>query len=729
MQSSAASVTNLSRSNSKITYRAGSPSILAPSSVQAPASNDPPETTVREYRAYWLYGAGLAASGGIGRLVGLFLIDDLVKGAGVYEQTSLPCSGPSPVNGTTPNCVLPIGGSYINTVSYLGFVATVAVIIQIFVLLGLSAFGDYGFYRRSLLIITGVVGAGASIIIPLAYTPSLYWLAGLLLIISTSFQGFSTVFLEAYFPLLVRCDPLVKFHQIPAKSNGNPSDTSTRTKNSQERQINDFGQVIESVVLKTMPYHERANWVQMYNNVYGFATSFIFLSVGGGLISVVGNGIGIKEGVICATGVFWLIVGVIAIRYLNARPGPKLSHGTSRVIFFSWKKALQSFKNRKEIKHTFRFLASYFFFGGGMNTLGVVSALYLRDILQLSDFHTLTIGNLIPVFSILGSLACVQIQNKSHISTHIMLLVSVSMFALIPVYALIGAFTHTFGLVHAYEAYILSAWGGFFYGSSVAFTKVMYSELIPAGQECEFFGFYVLTDRVSTWLSSVIIGFIAQGTSARYGMIWLIVFFLVSLPLLWMVDLDQGRHDAKILSSGSEQEVVIMQDFVPQGAEYDREFPEQEDKNDFPMKVDPYPSNSQPSRANSPSPYAASTRSRTPQPHDSPNANTSYAKENSSSRDTLYTSHPNMSDQPPYPTMPTSIATSTAFRPPPSNYGTAGGSIRSDTLSTTAAKGTLPYAQSQVPAIQMPPSVHASSLDLSEFPYMENRPSSRPVNS
>ncbi|KAH9275930.1 hypothetical protein BASA83_001736 [Batrachochytrium salamandrivorans] len=146
--------------------------------------------------------------------------------AGVYERSNVSCSSPSPVNGTTP-----------------------------------------------------------IILIPLAYTPYLYWLAGLLLIITSSFQAFSTVFIESYFPILLRNDPSVKHYRMPAKFDGDPTSTSARSTSKElGRQVTESGMIIQSTVLKTYPFDERGNWVQMYSNIYGFSTSFVILTIGGGLI-------------------------------------------------------------------------------------------------------------------------------------------------------------------------------------------------------------------------------------------------------------------------------------------------------------------------------------------------------------------------------------------------------------------------------------------------------------
>ncbi|KAH6573169.1 hypothetical protein BASA60_006183 [Batrachochytrium salamandrivorans] len=676
-----------------------------------------PETTISEYRAYWVYGAALAAAGGIGRLIGMLLLEDLARGAGVYERSNVSCSSPSPVNGTTPMCVLPIGGSYINTINFLGFVATVAIIVQVFLVLLVAGYGDHSFYRRHFLIGTGIIGAISSILIPLAYTPYLYWLAGLLLIITSSFQAFSTVFIESYFPILLRNDPSVKHYRMPAKFDGDPTSTSARSTSKElGRQVTESGMIIQSTVLKTYPFDERGNWVQMYSNIYGFSTSFVILTIGGGLINVLGNGIGIKEGVICFTGVLWLGLGVLTVLYLKPHPGPALPGGR-HPIFFSWKKAMFSFKKWKKVEHTFRFLLAYFFFGGGMNTLGIISVLYLGSNLHLTDFQTLTIGNLLPVFAILGSLACISAQNKFHISTHTMLMVSVAMFGLIPIYALIGAFNTKFGLVHAYEAYILSAWGGFFYGAAISFSKVTFAELIPRGNECEFFGYYVLTDRVSTWFSSVLIGLIANGSGVRYGLIWLIVFFIISIPILWVVDVEQGRQDALLMAKGAHDDVVLMDNYTSD-AFYQGRFSDDiptdgsMDKTELTHPPSETPSVQQP--------YHAEPTRLKDEPVHAVTSGTleGYPSSGTISRATTYS--------------PT-VASATATRPPPSNYGTAGGSSRatavggssmlSQSVATTSQEAVSPMPPPSSSYIQMElPSIlpeHTSSSRFSGIPHLE----------
>ncbi|KAL2912922.1 hypothetical protein HK105_207593 [Polyrhizophydium stewartii] len=571
----------------------GSSSVSAPGSAigsatavtpPAPVRQEAPETTSAELRSFWLHNAALATSTGAGGLLSLLLLDDLARGAGVFEKSDTPCTATLPANVTAPACVLPIGGSYINTFNYIGFVVTVGLILEVLAILGLSAFGDHDTMRRWILLVSCVVGSLASIVTPAAYTPSLYWLGSLFIIIITIAQSCSTVMINAWFPLLVDNDPLVKYHNptrghiaksesdaastvdsVPGSAamsatGASTTDTTKRPSSPVQQEITESGEIIQRIVLKTQTFDQRANRIQVFNNIFSFAAVFLILSIGGGIVQFSGSGFPAKDGVLCFTGIVWLGAGVYTGMKLDPRPGPKLPENTNSVLY-PWRKTLNSVKKYAEIRNTFKFLLAYFFFGGAMNTLGYLSTLYLRDNLQLTNFEALTVANLIPVFSIIGSYSLSEIQRKTKATTLGLLIVCVILFMVIPIYAFAGAFNSTAGLVHSWEAYILSAWGGFLYGGATAFSRVIFSQLIPPGHESEFFGMFVFADHVSSWFCSVLIGFIAKGSGVRYGIIWLVLFFIAAVPLLWTLDIAQGAQDARLMTTGVHDDVIVMDTF------------------------------------------------------------------------------------------------------------------------------------------------------------------------
>jgi UMF1 family MFS transporter len=77
---------------------------------------------------------------------------------------------------------------------------------------------------------------------------------------------------------------------------------------------------------------------------------------------------------------------------------------------------------------------------------------------------------------------------------------------------------------------------GLVMGGSQALSRSLYSQLIPAGREAEYFGLYEIGDKGTSWLGPLLFGLVFQLTgSYRLGVVSLLVFFVVGLLLLAFV--------------------------------------------------------------------------------------------------------------------------------------------------------------------------------------------------
>jgi MFS transporter, UMF1 family len=73
-------------------------------------------------------------------------------------------------------------------------------------------------------------------------------------------------------------------------------------------------------------------------------------------------------------------------------------------------------------------------------------------------------------------------------------------------------------------------------GGSQALSRSLFSQLIPAGREAEYFGFYAISDKGTSWLGPLVFGLVYQmTTSYRVGIVSLLIFFVVGFFLLLAV--------------------------------------------------------------------------------------------------------------------------------------------------------------------------------------------------
>jgi UMF1 family MFS transporter len=77
---------------------------------------------------------------------------------------------------------------------------------------------------------------------------------------------------------------------------------------------------------------------------------------------------------------------------------------------------------------------------------------------------------------------------------------------------------------------------GIVLGGSQALSRSLFAQLIPSGREGEYFGFYEISDKGTSWLGPLLFGLVFQLTdSYRYGIVSLVIFFAVGAILLAFV--------------------------------------------------------------------------------------------------------------------------------------------------------------------------------------------------
>ena len=135
-----------------------------------------------------------------------------------------------------------------------------------------------------------------------------------------------------------------------------------------------------------------------------------------------------------------------------------------------------------------------------------------------------------------------------------MILLLIGIYSLIPAYGLLGFFTERLGLHHQWEVWLVGILHGFLLGAIQSFCRVFFSEMIPRGQETEFFSLYEITDKGSSWLGPLVSGVISDAThEMRYTFIFLLFMMVVPALIVLTVDPVQGKKQAMEFSANQMQ--------------------------------------------------------------------------------------------------------------------------------------------------------------------------------
>ena len=88
----------------------------------------------------------------------------------------------------------------------------------------------------------------------------------------------------------------------------------------------------------------------------------------------------------------------------------------------------------------------------------------------------------------------------------------------------------------AMQFYLLAAGIGLVLGGTNALSRSLFSQMVPAGKEAQYFSIYEIGERATSWMGPALFAIVAGATgSYRPAIISLVVFFFVGLVLMFFV--------------------------------------------------------------------------------------------------------------------------------------------------------------------------------------------------
>ncbi|HET9913838.1 MAG TPA: MFS transporter, partial [Anaerolineales bacterium] len=96
------------------------------------------------------------------------------------------------------------------------------------------------------------------------------------------------------------------------------------------------------------------------------------------------------------------------------------------------------------------------------------------------------------------------------------------------------------------QFFILGAFIALVMGGSQAISRSLFAQMIPEGKEAEFYSFYEVSERGTSWTGPLIFGLANQiFGSLRYGILSLIFYFIAGLIVLPFVNVEKAMEDVK----------------------------------------------------------------------------------------------------------------------------------------------------------------------------------------
>ncbi|KGX92579.1 MFS transporter [Pontibacillus halophilus JSM 076056 = DSM 19796] len=245
-----------------------------------------------------------------------------------------------------------------------------------------------------------------------------------------------------------------------------------------------------------------------------------------------------------SVGLWWFIFSIPLFR--NIREEKRVQDNVEKKAYvrIGFTRVSSTFKELRQYKQLLIFLLAFWLYNDGISTIIKMATIYGAEIgigtndLIMALVITQFVG--IPCTFLFGWLATKMTAKRA---------------LTIALYVYIGIVALGYFMTTSLHFYILATCVGLVQGGAQALSRSIFGRMVPDDRHAEFFGFYGISSKFAAIFGPFLFGFVGQLTgSSRYGIVSLLVFFIIGVLLLQKVDVDKGQKQA--------QEATVTKDTV-----------------------------------------------------------------------------------------------------------------------------------------------------------------------
>jgi MFS transporter, UMF1 family len=277
---------------------------------------------------------------------------------------------------------------------------------------------------------------------------------------------------------------------------------------------------------------------------FGYAGGFLQFAIALGLVS--GHAfIGLSEVMairlaLLLAGLWWLGFALYTFRHLREhKPANHRPYGMADVPAVSRagiRRTIETFRQLPRFPAMMLFLAAFFFYNDGIQTVISIAGVYGAGTLQIPTVWVMVTFLIVQFIAIFGAMLFSLIANA--VGTRNGILIALVIWCGVVIYAY---FLRT-GDIGGYI--LLGCIVGLVLGGSQALSRSLFASIIPRNAAAGLFGFFSVFNKLSAILGPLIFGWltIAFG-SARPAVLAIIAFFVIGTILLALVDVEAARDE------------------------------------------------------------------------------------------------------------------------------------------------------------------------------------------
>lgn len=237
-----------------------------------------------------------------------------------------------------------------------------------------------------------------------------------------------------------------------------------------------------------------------------------------------------------SAGVWWAIFTVIPMAGLQRRRPLKALPPGERLLTIGFKQLGHTLRKLPTYPQTLLFLVAYLLYNDGIQTIIALSAQFGSQELGMETASLIQLILMVQFVAFAGALLFEYVARamgaKRAIILSLFIWTAVSVYA----YALLTTVAQFF-IMGAVIAIVL--------GGSQALSRSLFSQMIPQGQEAEYFSLYEVSERGTSWLGPLLFGLTLQFTgSYRAAILSVAFFFILGLIILTRVDIRRAIQES-----------------------------------------------------------------------------------------------------------------------------------------------------------------------------------------
>lgn len=382
--------------------------------------------------------------------------------------------------------------------SFLAYCISFSVGLQVLFLPILGAIADYSHLRKRMMQIFATIGAISTVAMFFVVSET-WWLGGLLFIIANLSFGAGIVFYNAYLPDIA-------------------------TEDERDR-------------------------VSSYGWSMGFLGGGILLALNLAFF-IFSEDIGVPGDLavrinLASAGIWWMGFSFFTWKRLRPRHAARALPVGENYVSIGFKQLRKTFREIKHFPETLKYLFAYFLYNDGIQTVIAIASTFAaapiaRGGVGMSQDTLIAVILMIQFVAFGGALFWGKLAKWIGAKQSIM--VSLVIWAGVVIYAYVGLRGET----RITEFFILGIFIAVVLGGSQAISRSLFAQMIPKGREAEFYSFYEVSERGTSWTGPLIFGLANQMFgSLRYGIIALIIYFIAGMLILPFVNVKKAMDDAK----------------------------------------------------------------------------------------------------------------------------------------------------------------------------------------